>query len=104
MLVERVCSKCNKKGHIANVCHSVHRLDKHEDGTAFDTEEQTQCQTLSDQTNTTVQKVNIAILIQVLELVSVAQHKQRNGILLILWCQHKPKSNPTTALLSKFKI
>ena len=35
------CSKCKKKGHIADVCRSIHRLDKHEDGTAFDTEEQT---------------------------------------------------------------
>ena len=34
-------SKCNKKGHIADVCCSIHRLGKHEDGTAFDTEEQT---------------------------------------------------------------
>ena len=35
------CSKWNKKGHITDVCRSTRRLDKHEDGTAFDTEEQT---------------------------------------------------------------
>ena len=35
-----MCSKCNKKGHIADVCCSICRLNKHEDGTAFDTEEQ----------------------------------------------------------------
>ena len=32
---------CNKKGHIADICHSICRLDKHEDDTAFDKEEQT---------------------------------------------------------------
>ena len=35
------CSKWNKKGHITDVCRSTRRLDKHKDGTAFDTEEQT---------------------------------------------------------------
>ena len=34
------CSKCNKKGHIADVCCSIRRSSKHEDDTVFDTEEQ----------------------------------------------------------------
>ena len=29
------CSKCNKKRHIADVCRSIRRLDKHEDGYCF---------------------------------------------------------------------
>ena len=33
-------SKCNKKGHIADVCCCIYRWYKHEEGTAFDTEEQ----------------------------------------------------------------
>ena len=35
------CSKCNKKGHIADVCRIIRRFDKHEVGTAFDKEAQT---------------------------------------------------------------
>ena len=47
---------CNKKGHIADICHSICRLDKHEDDNAFDKEEQTYNVNQSDQTNATIQK------------------------------------------------